>query len=313
MRFALSALALITVGPALGGLACGGTSTSPPAEPAPAPSATTTATATATATATVDAGPSDAATDAPTGDAQTGPSVSVHVRATQTPVSHDLGTSGQTPISQRMAFTSLTLYATEADTVGYKVFDLGAAGVEAGLNDKDDTVLTKLPVRGMKAGKYTFARAGVAHVRFKIRATMHAAGAFVAGELDNVQVLSDGAVIDGQPRKKGWYRYTFTAPGVSPQTNEGPTAPLPQSSGGAGIRLEQTANGMQYAFPVDLTVDPGVAADLRSVWELNTHENFRWTDQRVVNYAAGVFDTTPTVSEPVVSFGANSGRLFWEQ
>jgi hypothetical protein len=211
-----------------------------------------------------------------------------------------------------MAFTSLTLYANEADTVGVKVADLGPAGVETGLNDKDDTVFVKLPIRGLKAGKYTFARAGVAHVRFKIRATMHDLGAFVAGEFDNVQALSDGAVLDGQVRKKGWYRYTFSAPGVGPVTQEGPTAPLPQSSGRAGIRLEQTPTGMVYAFPIDLTIDPSVTADLQAIWELNTHENFRWTDQRIVNYAAGVFDTTPTVSEPVVSFGANSGRLFFE-
>lgn len=172
-----------------------------------------------------------------------------------------------------MAFTSLTLYANEADTVGVKVADLGPAGVETGLNDKDDTVFVKLPIRGLKAGKYTFARAGVAHVRFKIRATMHDLGAFVAGEFDNVQALSDGAVLDGQVRKKGWYRYTFSAPGVGPVTQEGPTAPLPQSSGRAGIRLEQTPTGMVYAFPIDLTIDPSVTADLQAIWELNTHEN----------------------------------------
>lgn len=285
--------------------ACGGTSSSADASTSPAPSASIPADASAP--------PSDAEpTDASPGDAQVGPTVTIHVRATQAPVAHDPSSAGQTPLTQRMAFNSLTLYASEADTVGYPVYDLGAAGVEAGLDDKNDTVMTKVPIRGLKAGKYTFARAGVAHVRFKVRATMHNLGAFVAGELDNVQALSDGAVIDGQLRKKGWYRYTFSTPGLPPQTAEGATAPLPQSSGSGGIRLEQTATGMQYAFPIDLTIDPAAPADLQIVWELNTHENFRWTDQRVVNYAAGVFDTTPTGSEPVVSFGANSGRLFFE-
>ncbi len=295
--FALSLLALTACGSSIAPI------DSPQSDASPSPSPTSPG----------DSGSPPASDAGPPPDAQGGPTVTIHVRATQAPVSQVPGTSGQTPVTQRMAFKSLTLYTSEADPTGYQVFDLGAAGVEVGLDDKNDTVLTRLPVRSLKAGKYTFARAGVTSVKFKVKATMHNLGFILPGEFDNMQALSDGAVLGGQARKKGWYRYTFSATGIPPQSVEGDNAPLPQSSGRGGIRLEDGPGGMVYAFPIDLVIDPGVTVDLKAIWEVNTHENFRWTDLRVVNYAAGVFDSTPTVSEPVVSFGANSGRLFWEQ
>jgi hypothetical protein len=64
---------------------------------------------------------------------------------------------------------------------------------------------------------------------------------------------------------------------------------------------------------VDLTIDLGVTHDLNAIFELNTHENFRWVDLEIPGYAKGVYDTTPTSFEPVTSFGANSARLYWEQ
>jgi hypothetical protein len=94
---------------------------------------------------------------------------------------------------------------------------------------------------------------------------------------------------------------------------EGSDAPTPLTTGQGGISLEPGTGGLVYGFPVDLTIDLGVTHDLNAIFELNTHENFRWVDLEIPGYAKGVYDTTPTSFEPVTSFGANSARLYWEQ
>lgn len=262
------------------------------------------------------AGPSASSTGssgAPSTPEATGPFVSVHVRAVQTPVAHDPSSSGQTPSVQRMAFKSLTLYTSKDDPNGYVVYDLGDAAVEAGLGAGDDTVLAKLPISTLRAGRYTYARAGVSYLRYDVASTLHASGYSIPGKFENVQVLADGTMLDGQRRQKGYYRYTFVSNGLPPQTVEGSDAPTPLTTGQGGISLEPGTGGLVYGFPVDLTIDLGVTHDLNAIFELNTHENFRWVDLEIPGYAKGVYDTTPTSFEPVTSFGANSARLYWEQ
>ncbi len=246
-----------------------------------------------------------------------GPTVSVHARATQAPFAHDRSSAGQTPAQQRMAFRSLTLFASRDDADAnrdpYPVYDLGKAPVEAGLDDGDDTVIQRLPIRALRAGHYTYARVGVAYVRFKVRSTPHASGLDMPGTFENVQVLANDTVLDGQLRQQGYYRTTFTSAMSGPVTVEGQDAPLPLTTGAGGIALERGPGGLTYGFAVDLKIDLGVTEDLHAIFEVNTHENFRWRDQPTLGFAAGVYDTTPTTFEPVVSFGANSARLYWEQ
>lgn len=256
---------------------------------------------------------SSAGGDAPGKPGATGPFVSVHVRAVQTPVAHDPSSAGQTPSVQRMAFKSLTLYRSKDDPDGYVVYDLGDSAVEAGLGDGDDTVLVKLPISTLRAGHYTYARAGVSYLRYDVASTLHASGFAIPGKFENVQVLADGTLLDGQRRKKGYYRYTFVSSSLPPQTVEGSDAPTPLTTGQGGVSLEPGTGGLVYGFPVDLTIDLGVTHDLNAIFELNTHENFRWVDLDTPGYAKGVYDTTPTSFEPVTSFGANSARLYWEQ
>lgn len=245
-----------------------------------------------------------------------GPYVSLHVRGTEAPVAHQAGTAGQTPTAQRLAFKSLTLFATRedaaADRDGYAVYDL-ATPVEAGVGQGEDTVITKLPIRSLRAGHYTAARVRVAYVRYAVRSTMHSLGFAVPGEFENVQVLANDTVLDGQVRPKGYYRYTFRSPQTGPVSVEGTDAPVPLTTGLGGISLEARADGLSYVVPVDLSIDTAVSYDLHAIYEVNTHENFRWRDEAMPGYAAGVYDTTPTSFEPVVSFGANSARLYWEQ
>lgn len=244
---------------------------------------------------------------------EVGPFVSIHVRATQAPVPHDPKTSGQTPTLQRMAWKRLTLFTSKSDPNGYEVFDLGQSPVEGGLGAGEDTVLKKLPIRSLKAGRYTYARAEVAYLKFNVKSTMHSLGYAIPGELENVQVLTNNTMLDGQKRDKGFYRYTFKSSVMPPQSVEGLDAPLPQTTGEGGISLESGPNGLVYAFPVDLTIDLGVTHDLNAIFEVNTHENFRWIDESAPGYAPGVYDTTPTSFETVASFGANAARLYWEQ
>lgn len=246
-----------------------------------------------------------------------GPFVSLHVRGSQTPVTHAAGTSGQTPTKQRLAFKSLTLFATRedaaADRGGYAVYDLGAKPVEAGVGQGEDTVITKLPIRSLRAGHYAAARVRVAYVRYAVRSTLHSLGYAVPGEYENVQVLASDTLLDGQLRQRGYYRYTFRSPLTAPVSVEGTDAPVPLTTGLGGISLETGAEGLTYLVPVDLTIDTAVSYDLHAIYEVNTHESFRWRDEAAPGYAAGVYDTTPTSFEPVVSFGANSARLYWEQ
>lgn len=256
---------------------------------------------------------SSSGSEGPLAPQGSGPFVSVHVRAVQTPVPHDASSSGQTPSLQRMAFKSLTLYTSKDDPNGYVVYDLGDSAVEAGLDDGDDTVLVKLAIASLRAGHYTYARAGVSYLRYDVASTLHASGFSIPGKFQNVQVLADGTMIDGQRRQKGYYRYTFVSSQLPPQTVEGADAPTPLTTGQGGISLEPGTDALVYGFPVDLTIDLGVTHDLNAIFELNTHENFRWRDLETPGYAKGVYDTTPTSFEPVTSFGANSARLYWEQ
>jgi hypothetical protein len=46
--------------------------------------------------------------------------------------------------------------------------------------------------------------------------------------------------------------------------------------------------------------------------EVNMSESFRWEDQALPGYTAGVYDTTPTSFEPIRRFGANSYVLTYE-
>ena len=257
--------------------------------------------------------PVDPSNPANPSDPASGPYVSVHVRATQAPFAHAPNTVGQTPSLQKMAWKSLTLFASKDDPNGYRVFDHGTAPVEGGLSAGDDTVVAKLPIKGLRAGRYTYARAEVSYVKYNVVSNMHSLGFTIPGTFENVQVLANGTMLDGQRRDKGFYRYTFKSAQLAPQSVEGNDAPLPQTTGAGGIALESGPNGLVYAFPIDMTIDLGVTGDLHAIFEVNTHENFRWLDQAVPGYSAGTYDTTPTSFEPVVSFGANSARLYWEQ
>ena len=236
--------------------------------------------------------------------------ITLRVRGSTAPFAHDDGASGETPLAQAIAIRSLTLFRTAGDPSPVQVYDLGAAAVECGLGDGADTFVTKVPLASLPAGTFTVARVGVSHVRYKVAATMHTSGISVAGAYDNVQALSEGAIVDGQARAKGWYRFAFTANGTEYGAITG-AGILPTSSGPT-FTLDTSGSVAAYVFPIVLAIDPTGKKDLTVAFEANTFEDFRWKDEAgetSAGYAPGVFDTTPTSYESVTSFGANGFRL----
>jgi len=49
---------------------------------------------------------------------------------------------------------------------------------------------------------------------------------------------------------------------------------------------------------------------VHQIIEFNVFESFRWEDTAGEGYLEGVFDVTPTGTEPIRRFGANTYRLY---
>lgn len=277
--------------------------------------------------ATVDIGgfdPADGGTDGsgsvdgsprPDGATPSGPTVEVRLRATQAEVPVAQDTSGQQPIAQSLSIVSLLLYQDASDTAPLVVFDqkqTTADGVECNVGEATETSIATVPISSLRAGKYTRARIGVAYVKWKVNGVAHAGALSAPGTFTTVQVLTKGAKAEGAARDQGYYKTSFETTGQPPYVTEG-TQPLPIPPKSGIIGFVDEGDAAFYEFPVDLTVDLGVTQNLASVFEVNTYENFRWVDQDLTNYTAGVWDTTGAAFEPVVSFGVNSASLSFVQ
>ncbi len=242
------------------------------------------------------------------GVATTG-AVTIRLRASTSKVQHLDNWSGQTPSDQKIGIRKLTLLTADASALPYVVFDHKSAAVEAGLNDKDDTLLATFSASELKAATYTQARVAISHVRYRVASSMHAFGIVASGTFNNFQVLSDGSTIDGQTWNKGHYLFAFDVNGQTYGTQTGEDGPVPQIASGAGLTLDSSGPESEYRFPVNLVVPSNLTTDVAITFEINTHENFRWQDQVVTGNQSGVFDATPTTYEPVMSFGANSFQI----
>lgn len=255
-------------------------------------------------------GPGDAPGDAP-GDPPDpgGPRVSIAMRGSTAPFGHADGLSGETPKKQIVAVKSLWLYRSPADPKPVRVFDHGDAAVEVELVSGKTTEIAKVAVRSLPAGVFTLAKSGVAYVKYAVDARLHTGLGAVDGLYDNVQALSDGAVIDGVKKNKGDFRYSFVANGATLGTLEGADAPTPVATSAGGITMDMSGPETFYVFPIQMAIDPTVTRDQVVDFELNVFESFRWQDQALLGYAAGVYDTTPSSFEPVMAFGANSFKL----
>jgi hypothetical protein len=292
-------------------VACGGASTSfgpSDAGPLQADSGTLAIDSGSISPPADDAGTTD---DASTADASppSGPSYEVHLRATQTPVTFSDGYSGETPLDQRMGVRKLTLLRDANDPSPVVVFDNGANGVDAAMNDGSDTVCGTALASTLPAGTFTIARVTVGYYKFTVAAVLHDNGQAVPGDYTDLEVLTSGTNFGGQTYDQGYYSFTFEVAGTSygAVTGGGMVTPVDDSTG--GISLVTSAGEVDYVLAVNLQTNPALTSTAKVVLTVNTYENFRWQDQSGPGYATGVFDTTPTTYEPVMSFGANSFTL----
>lgn len=247
----------------------------------------------------------DAGSDAAVATDGGGPQLYFHVRATTAPFAHTDGFSGQTATATKQGIRALRLLRSATDPSPVVIFDHGKGFVEAGYDDGDDTLVGSASAASLPSGRFTVAQIVVTHSRFHVTTTMHAAGANVPGDFDCVQTLSDDTTLDGVTHPAGWYRYVFETGGTKyPQ--EGSGAILPTSPENGGFTLKSSGGERWYELPIDLVIDPALAADRTIVIQVNMDHAFRWEDQDLPSYTKGVYDTTPSTYEPVRHFGANA-------
>jgi len=240
-----------------------------------------------------------------------GPSFTIRFRANTDPFPHADGLSGQTPIAHSSGVRKLQLFKGSSDPSPVTIFDFGQGFVEIGYDHGDDTAVYTAAAATLPAGTYTLARVVHSHVRYRVASTMHLGSLGLPGQFDNLQVLSDGTIIDGKTRDHGYFEYSFEAGGQQ-YAASGNDAPVPQwpETGGFAAKLE--AGEWAYYFEVFLPVTPNVPTDLDIVLEVNMFESYRWADQDQPGFTPDVFDTTPQGFEPVMRFGANSFALLVE-
>jgi hypothetical protein len=297
----------------LGAAACGSgaSTTEPGTEPAgntagntasPAPSASSTS------------GSSSGGGSTPSGGMPSTPpagtgNVVIHLRASAKQVTHTDGLPGQTPRDEYVGIRGLILSNGDTDPNPLVVFD-NKSFIEARVNDGDDTIVATVPAKTLRAGHFTQARTLVTHARFKVDGVSHDAALPVAGEVEELIVVSDGTNVGGAVHNSGDYVATFTAASVT----IGPissTMTIPNGLSSGGITLQVDKGQASYVYPVDVTVDPTITADEQSYFDINTFECFRWQDENLLGYAPGVFDFVGSLQswETVKQFGPNSFQL----
>jgi hypothetical protein len=303
VRLALASSFLFTA-------ACGGASSSPIDGPVD-PGASSGDPGSVAGDAGASSGDSGASTEpGPTGKPGPGAQVTLSLVGSTDPVPHLDDFASQTPIRQVVAVTGLWLLKSPTDPAPLKVADLGAGSVETDLVSGQVNDIATVALSSLPGGTYTVAKVGVAYVRYRIAARLHAGGVATDGRYDNTEALSQGAVIDGVPRDKGWFRSEFGIGDTAYASTESGGAPLPQLPAAGGMTLDSSGPTSFYVFPVNLTIDPNEKADQRVICQVNVDHSFRWQDQALPGYAADVFDTTPTAYETVMSFGASAFSLF---
>jgi hypothetical protein len=231
--------------------------------------------------------------------------IAVHLRSSTSPFDHQDGLAGQTPTMHVAGLKSLKLLRTTDDPSPVTVFDLGADPVQVDFADGADTLVYTATAGDLPAATFTRARVVYSWVKYQVAATMHTNGLTLPGTFDNLQVLTDGTMVDGATYDAGHYDYLFTTSGMTfPASGE--NAPIPEWSSAGGFEVVSENGEWAYYFPVTLPVDPTLDTDVAVVLSVNMHESFRWQDEPTAGYATDVFDTTPTTFEPVKQFGANT-------
>jgi hypothetical protein len=231
--------------------------------------------------------------------------ISILVEATNQAFAHKDGHAGQTPKAQALSISALYMQAEGESAPTTRVFDFDTSGIDTPLTPGSSTEVAKVSLKDVPAGKYSHCRTYVTLASYTVATSMHAFGFTVPGTIRGVHVLSDGASIDGTPGKSGAFRFAFQPDACGmPYAYGGENFPFAQPGPNFSLQVE---NGRAfYAYDCALTVPKTSARDLQIVMKLNMDRNFRSSDAPVLGYQSGVFDATPTSSETVQRFGANS-------
>ncbi len=273
--------------------ACGGAAASVPDAPSGEPPS---------------APPSGSATGSPSPDPipPGAPTITLRIQGSLAPVPHVDGFAGQTAKKQVAAIRSLWLLRSADDPSPVKVFDRGDDPALVDYVTEQPVTLATVARASIPSGTYRLAKVSVPYVRYAVASRLHAGAYDVDGAYDNVQALANDAVVDGVKRARGWYRYAFTSGGATLASVEGGGAPIPAVPSTGGVSLDTSGADTFYVFSLDAFFDTAATYDETVTFEANVHESFRWRDEAGPGYAAGVFDTTSTSFEPVMSFGANA-------
>jgi hypothetical protein len=79
----------------------------------------------------------------------------------------------------------------------------------------------------------------------------------------------------------------------------------PADLAGNGLSLVTANHEVDDVFSVNMTFG-NVSAGGKLVLSANTYQNFRWQDDDQPDYLTGAFDTTPSTTESVMSYGVDS-------
>jgi hypothetical protein len=251
-------------------------------------------------------GASDAPAAPKSPDGAAGPRLTLALRGSTASFTHADGLSGQTAKMQIAAIKALWLLREDDDPAPVKVFDLGDAPVPVDYVSNAAVTLATVARTSLPSGTYRRAKVEVAWVRYRVAARMHANGVVIDGDYENVQALSRNVRIEGATRDRGWFRYTFLSGGASLGSLEGTGAPTPAVATSGGVTLDTSGPEAFYTFGVDAAFDASAPYDETVTFEANVANAFRWKDVPYPGNAPGVFDTSPTSFEPVMSFGANA-------
>jgi hypothetical protein len=243
-------------------------------------------------------GAPDAAPGAP--DAGAAHNLEIWVRGDLTPRVFADGLSGQTPTSYTIGLASYQLLRSADDPAPATVFDHGDTPVDVDL--LGETLAGTAASADLPPATYGYGRIRMTKVQFTVDMTAHYLGFSIPGTLTVTGALSD-TVIDGEDWPMGRASYRFTAAGYD-VTQPGTLPPFP-STGGGTVYQDDEGTWMLFPFPTPLVI-ADTPASHRATIIYQVYQSFRWQDQELTGYAAGVFDgdSAAGTTEPVLNIGA---------
>ena len=271
----------------------------------------------ADASAGLDAAPRDASApvDAASPDASASPdsgtgNIEIYVVGDPTPKVFTDGFSGQTPSPNTIGLSRFDLMTSASDPSPVVVFDISPQWKAMDMLGR--TLAGVGSTDAIPPATYTFGRVLLTMSQFTIDASVHSGAITAPGKVTITSALAD-CTIEGTAWTKGQARYDVSAGGLQ-QSSPGTLPPLPTTAGGTVV---EEAGKTWLVFPMSPPFV--IAAGDKSLHKVaivyDVYQSFRWEDQALTGYAAGVFDMDAVARsfEPVKNFGATGYHIVVEQ